>query len=309
MEIQVLQREHIDIAKWNHRVAVSGNGLPYALSNYLDIVTKGKWNAMVCGDYEAIFPLPFEKKLGLKMYLHPPFVQQLGLISEDMSEKLLSNFLEAIPRDYSRILLKGNETNLVDIYSSIGVRNRSNLLLELNNNYECISSQFSKSLRKRIRKSQEYYRISESTDIDYLVDYYKEEMDSRVGLKEDQYKVAIQLFEYLLDNELGKIYLATKGNDIDGVLFVMTYQHRIINLFGTSNQQGKKCFAMHCILNHIILSNSNRDLILDFEGSDLKGVKEFYKSFGPREFLYPEYFEDRLPFWFRMIRKAKNMIS
>ena len=72
----------------------------------------------------------------------------------------------------------------------------------------------------------------------------------------------------------------------------MKYQNRVVNLFGTSNSEGKSKFAMHLILDHIIKQNANTSTILDFEGSDLKGVNEFYQSFGPERVVYPEYFSE-----------------
>lgn len=309
MEIKLLHRNEIDATKWDARVALSSNGLPYALSSYLDLVTDSNWSALVSGDYISIFPLPFEMKVGLKMYLQPPFTQQLGLISEDNSIELLSKFLDAIPRDFATLLLKGNESNGISNLNSVAVRERSNYLLDLNRDYDILFSNFSKSLRKRIRKSRDYYEINESTDVDMLVDFYQNEMQSIVGLSEGQYATARKLFEYLLSAGFGRIYTAGNENEIDGALLVVQYQNRIINLFGTSNSEGKKHFAMHFILDHIIEQNANTKTVLDFEGSDLKGVKEFYESFGPERKSYPEFYIDNSPLWLRLAQKVKELIS
>ncbi len=309
MEIKLLHRDQIDTAKWDARVALSGNGLPYALSNYLDLVSDGKWNALVAGDYMSIFPLPYETKLGLKMYLQPPFTQQLGLISGNKIDALLLDFLKAIPKDYSTIFLKGNETDHISSHETISIKERSNYLLNLNGNYESIASNFSKSLRKRIRRGKELYDVVESSDVNMLVDFYQKEMQSRVGLNESQYVRARKLFEYLLDSKLGRIYLASNEDVIEGALLVVYYQNRIVNLFGTSNIEGKKHFAMHTILNHIIEANADQNSLLDFEGSDLTGVKEFYESFGPDRVRYPEFQIDNSPAWLKVAKKIKLLVS
>jgi len=308
VEIKLLHRNEIDASKWDARVALSSNGLPYALSSYLDLVTDSNWSALVSGDYRSIFPLPFEMKMGLKMYLQPPFTQQLGLISEDNSIELLSEFLDAIPRDFARLFLKGNECNGISNFIAVAVKERSNYVLDLNGDYEFIFSNFSKSLRKRIRRSRDYYKVIESTDVDMLVDFYQNEMQSIVGLNEGQYAASRKLFDYLLSSGFGRIYTASNENDIDGALLVVRYQNRMINLFGASNSEGKKHFAMHFILDHLIEQNANTNTVLDFEGSDLKGVKEFYESFGPSRATYPEFFSERLPFWYRILRKIKSWV-
>ena len=69
MQIQLIHRSQIDDAQWNARVTESGNGLPYAFTDYLDIVTNRSWSALVGENYEAVFPLPMEQKLGVTMYL------------------------------------------------------------------------------------------------------------------------------------------------------------------------------------------------------------------------------------------------
>lgn len=308
MEITLLHREQIDRVKWDARVTVSGNGLPYALSKYLDLVTDGSWSALVQGDYESIFPIPFEIKMGLKMYLQPPFTQQLGLISDDKSVKLLSAFLNAIPRNFVTLLLKGNECNEISNHAAVTVKERSNYLLDLNADYDLLFSNFSKSLRKRIRKGKAHYEIIESTDVNKLVDFYQEEMQLRVGLNIGHYATAKKLFKYLIETGIGKIYIAKNEGEFDGALLIMKYQNRVINLFGTSNSVGKKNFAMHLILDHIIEQNASTNTVFDFEGSDLKGVKEFYQSFGSERVIYPEYFSERLPLWYKILRKIKSLV-
>lgn len=304
-----MHRDQIDVAQWNARVAQSGSGLPYALADYLDLVTGGNWSALVSDNYTSIFPLPYEIKMGLKMYLQPPFTQQLGLISEDHTTGLLAVFLDAIPNDFATLFLKGNECNTIHTHKSVRLNERTNYLLDLNPSYENIFSNFSKSLRKRIKKGSGYYEIEESKNVDDLVDFYQNEMQSKVGLNANQYSAARSLFEYVLSIGIGKIYLAKCEDNIEGALLVLQYQNRIVNLFGTSNGEGKKHFAMHLILNHIIRENSNRGCILDFEGSDLEGVKQFYESFGPERKVYLEFHIDRSPLWLKVVSRLKRFIS
>ena len=309
MQIQLIHRSQIDDAQWNARVAESGGGLPYALTDYLDIVTNGNWSALVGENYEAIFPLPMEQKLGMTMYLQPPFTQQLGLITKHNNALILEAFLKAIPNVNTLVHLKGNENYNGNITSTFEIRSRTNLILSLNRDYDEIRANYSKSLRKRIRKSKDYYDIVESKDIDMLVDMYHKEMSAKVDLNSSQYQIAKKLFHYLINIGKGIIFLAKSEDDIEGALFVIKNEKRIINLFGTSNTMGKKRFAMHAILNHIVAQNCNTDIVLDFEGSDLEGVKKFYQSFGPEVITYSEYYLEQLPIWYRIVRKLKSSIS
>ena len=309
MNIKLLHRDQIDITQWNARVEESGNGLPYALSEYLDIVTDRQWCALVGDDYEAIFPLPIEYKLGAKMFLQPPFTQQLGLIAKGGNQEILLDFINSIPSDFKLLHLKGNEKSAIANHENFNIIRRTNLLLPLNVDYEEIKARYSKSLRKRIRKNEGYYEIEESEDIDLVVSFYQNEMSEKVGLNSEQYGTARKLFRYLINCNLGKIYIAKYDGDVQGALFVIHFQNRIINLFGTSNRKGKENFAMHLILNQIIEQHSNTETIFDFEGSDLSGVNKFYQSFGAQQVDYPEYYKEQLPLWYKVVKKIKSLVD
>lgn len=309
MKIQLLHRTEIDDIQWNTRVEKSGGDLPYALTDYLDIVTDKRWSALIGENYDAIFPLPWEIKLGVKRYLQPPFTQQLGLIAKSYSVDILEEFLSAIPNVNTLINLKGNENSDLSSSTKFRVISRSNLILSLDRKYDVIHSNFSKSLRKRIRRSKEHYFVELSKDVDFLVSMYQEQMNAKVNLKSTEYIIARKLFHYLIETNRGAIYLAKNDEHIEGALFVVKYRNRIINLFGSSNEEGKKNFAMHGILNHIIEQNADSSLLFDFEGSDLPGVKQFYESFGPELVNYPEYYYEHLPIWFNVLQSIKSLIS
>lgn len=308
MKLLLLSRDQVNDALWNDRVANSGDGLPYAFTEYLDLVNNSSWSAIVTDDYRSIFPLPYESKFGLSMYLQPPFTQQLGLISSEYSLELEEKFISAIPARAAYVLLKGNENNRLYNNAQYKITRRSNYLLKLDKGYETIRKSYSKSLRKRIKKARLKYRIESSNDAKSIVQYYQKEMAHIVGLNSDQYITAEKLIRHLLDSNMGFIYKAINGAEVEGMLFVIMYKNRIINLFGTSNRFGKDNHAMHFILDHIIDDHSESNKMLDFEGSDVPGVKNFYQSFGPEYVTYPQYQIDRLPLWYTSLSWLKNKL-
>ena len=54
--IKYLEHEEIDLKKWDATIDASPNGMVYAKSWYLDIVSPG-WEGLVNEDYNAVFPL------------------------------------------------------------------------------------------------------------------------------------------------------------------------------------------------------------------------------------------------------------
>ena len=52
------------------------------------------------------------------------------------------------------------------------------------------------------------------------------------------------------------------------------------HLLNTTFPEGRETHSNPWLLDQIFREYSNRNLLFDFEGSDLPGVKTFYKKFG-----------------------------
>ena len=63
--IRYLTRREIDTTKWDHCIDTAGNGLIYAYSFYLDHMARN-WDALVLNDYEAVMPLTWNSKFGIR---------------------------------------------------------------------------------------------------------------------------------------------------------------------------------------------------------------------------------------------------
>ena len=77
-EYNYLSNSKVDRKKWDHCVSNSFNNRVYGLSWYLDLVAEN-WDAIIYGDYKAVFPVVFKDRIFFKKYYHPLFAQQLGL--------------------------------------------------------------------------------------------------------------------------------------------------------------------------------------------------------------------------------------
>ena len=94
--INYVKRESIDTAKWDRCIDNSRNGLIYAYALYLDHMARN-WDALILNDYEAVMPLTWNKKWGIKYLYQPPLTPQLGIFSAtNISEKLVDAFISKI---------------------------------------------------------------------------------------------------------------------------------------------------------------------------------------------------------------------
>ncbi|HEU0065547.1 MAG TPA: hypothetical protein VFQ58_10960, partial [Flavisolibacter sp.] len=77
LNIQYLSHKEINKEKWDNCITAASNGLIYGYSFYLDHMAT-EWDGLMLNNYEAVFPLPWRKKLGY-YYLYPPYLTaQLG---------------------------------------------------------------------------------------------------------------------------------------------------------------------------------------------------------------------------------------
>ena len=70
-----------------------------------------------------------------------------------------------------------------------------------------------------------------------------------------------------------------------------------------NHPNGKTLGASHALINAFIKDHAGKDLLLDFEGSDVASLAFFYSSFGAEPVIYPAIRNNKLPKWVRWLRK------
>ena len=61
--------------------------------------------------------------------------------------------------------------------------------------------------------------------------------------------------------------------------------------------------ASHALIDSFIRDQAGKELVLDFEGSDLRNLAFFYSSFGAKEEKYAGLKWNKLPFYIRFFKK------
>jgi len=307
---QHLSRKQINAAAWDQCLAKANCSLPYPTSWYLDIVAKKNWNALVLGDYEAVFPLPFNRKLfGLTQVQRPQLCQQLWLFGPKAHHIDFSYAIQHIPAAYRRINLSVNGRHVKE---SPQLQPRLNLVLDLNKDYEGIHAGYNKSLRKRLRRAKERLTIELADHPRSVIQLYRQEIGGRLNWGASEFSLAEHLLLEALNRdaaEVFNVYHQASGTLVGAASF-LTYGDRVINILGATNELGKENFAMHLLIDHAIerhLTTSHQ--LFDFEGSDLPGVANFFRSFGAKEEIYYDYNRDTLPSWVRLAIRLKNRVG
>lgn len=297
-----IKRTELDTAKWDRCIDNAPNGLIYAYSWYLDHMAEN-WDALIWGDYQAVMPLPWKKKWGIRYLYWVPFAQQLGVFANDRPARLLVH--PAIKEVHKHFRYGDLYLNYANEGLSAAQR-MTNLVLDLNQPYDTIAGVYKSDLQKNLQKAAKetpaYERnIALSTAAGYFQQSYQEQIGT---ITAGQYQQFEQLCRLVQQN--GELLLRgamdREGQWLATALLLKKGQ-RMYLLQSTTLPKGRKISANHWLLDQVIREFAGTGMILDFEGSDLPGVAHFYRNFGAREQPFYTYHFNRLPWYIRWIKK------
>jgi hypothetical protein len=301
IKIHYCKRNEIDSEKWNSCIENAPNGLIYSYSFYLDALCDN-WDALIIDDYKAVMPLPWRKKAGLKYLYAPPFIQQLG-ITGIYETGFHSEVLELVKKNFRYGDLFFNYAN---INLPISLFEKTNFILPLNKSYEELAAQFSNDLKKNLKAAvNENIIYSSGYQHQSAINLFKKMYESRMPhIAPETYERFSALCDQLkTKNNLVLRAIINEKEEMLAIALLLKDDKRIINLMNSTTPVGRKAKANHYLLTQIIKEFSKSNLLFDFEGSDLPGVKEFYENFNPINQPYYHYHFNRLPFPLNLIKK------
>lgn len=286
--ISYLKHNEINKEKWDECLDHTPNRLIYAYSWYLDIVCQD-WEALVEDDYTSIMPLPRGVKYGFTYTYPPPFTQQLGLFStKDITEKNVAEFLEHIPEQYRYIEMNLNENNPLNS-GFFKTKKGVTYLLNLNENYNTISANYSTQTKRNLKKSQATsLTVSKDVPPEKTIDLFRANKGKEYEQGSTHYSILGKLMHTLLKKGLAQSWgVYTSENELCAGAFFLVSNGRVIFLFSGVNDKGYDIQAMTFLINAFIEEHSGSNPILDFEGSLDANLARFYSGFGSKrvEFL------------------------
>ena len=309
--IQYLSHNQINKIKWDATIAECGN--IYAFSWYLDIVHP-QWEALVEDDYLSVMPLTGGKKFGINYLYQPYFVQQLGVFSKlPMSVETTKAFLKAIPKKYRFIEIRLNEGNVFEDGSK-GVEYHRNVLLDLNQEYPSIRSNYHTNTKRNLAKAESNNLQLVTAVIPYhVVALFTNNKGTLLNKWGDaEYARLTALTKLAVDRKTAFILGVSEkgvGQLLCSAIFMKT-DNRITFLFSGLNEEGKQRQAMTYLLDQVIQQYANQPITFDFEGSDDENLARFYLGFGGSEVKYPSYTFNRLsPFGKALLKVWKRRKS
>ena len=94
-----------------------------------------------------------------------------------------------------------------------------------------------------------------------------------------------------------------QNNQLAALVLMLKDKNRLYNVISCSTDFGRSRQANYFIYDKIIEEFSGSGLIFDFEGSDIKGIADFYKKFGTINQPYPFIKWNNLPAIVKFLKK------
>lgn len=296
--IQYLTRSQIDTNKWDQCISRAIKGRIYAYAVYLDTMS-ANWDALVLNDYDAVMPLTWNSKYGIR-YLYQPFLAaQLGVFGKAD----VQSFIQAIPSHFRYIDIYLNSANTV-AFDKEGVQLRDNYILNLDQSYEKLFAAYRENIRRNIKKAKQAGCIVvKDFDVEDVIRLATAQMqlhDKNVEENTGRFRKLYHLLK--AENKATTYGISLNGTIIASCVFFFSHQRAYYILVG-NHPNGKTIGASHALIDAFIADHAGQELLLDFEGSDIRNLAFFYSSFGATQEVYPALKINRLPVYLKWLKK------
>lgn len=301
--IKYLTHHQIDKAKWDACIGHASNGLIYAHSFYLDHMARN-WDALVLNDYDAVMPLTWNKKYGIR-YLYQPFLTaQLGVFGKRITNVITKEFIQSIPSHFRFIDISLNSGNMIDTLTGFSMQ-RSNYTLSLKRPYDELYNNYRENIQRNIKKSKQLGCTAEKDfDVEKVIELAVGQMRTYSKESADNTGRFRKLFHYLHEKKMATTYgiFSAQKELLASCVFFFSQSRAYYILVG-NHPNGKTIGASHALIDAFIKDHAGTNMILDFEGSDISSLAFFYSSFGAIHESYPAIKINRLPFYMKWLKK------
>jgi hypothetical protein len=302
LNIQYLPYTNIDKTKWDKCIEEADNSLIYGYSFYLDHMAK-HWDALILNDYEAVMPLTWNKKYGIYYLYQPPFTANLGVFGKNLSEILVTQLIQAIPKKCKLVEISLNHGNVLTSPPGFLI-SRMNYVLSLNKNYDELYNYYRENHQRNIQKClQAGCTVEKNIPVESVIHLNKKQMERVAPVAEGGYNRFKKLYELLSGHNRAISYgIVDKQNQLLASCVFFFSKNRAYYIMVGNHPDGRNTGASHALIDAFIKDHAGKDQILDFEGSDIESLALFYSGFGAKQEIYPAIRLNRLPWYLKWLK-------
>lgn len=302
-QITYLKNKEIDKAKWDACITNAGNGLIYGYAFYLDVMSM-HWDALVLDDYKAVMPLTWKSKYSIHYLYQPFFAASLGIFGNDLSLKIVRSFLQNIPAKFKYWDIYLNHKNIYQL-QDFPIYERTNYVLNLANSYEKLSSSFSKNHLRNIIRAEQAGCYSEKNIIaEDVIVLARQQSKNFSPVTDDDYARFLKLYNLLYNENKAITYgVFSKQKELIASCVYFFSHNRAYYILVGNHPNGRTLGASHFLINEFIKDYAGKNILLDFEGSEIRNLAYFYSSFGATAEKYAAIKMNKLPAVLKLLKK------
>lgn len=273
--IRRLKYNEIDFVKYSQCLDHSEQRKYSATKDFLDTTASKQWEILVYNDYEAVMPVPFVRKYGVKIVHNPKLCQQLGVFSRKDDLNLNEEFLAFLENHYLIRAYPFNDGNEL----RTKLRIKKNFLI-FPDAYEKIYARYSPKRKRKLRLDEDVLNHSEIRTVSY--NEAKSFIESNiVGLsKESDLTGFMEIYE--TSHRLGYLNFLAFYYQGKIINVIATYSDcNMVALLGTFSDKEYVKLSGASVLIDRILKETIDSHIFDFEGGDIPNIEEFFRGFRP----------------------------
>lgn len=296
----IIPSYQIDKKKWDDCILKSANSLIYGYSYYLDVLADN-WHGIVVNDYECVMPVPWRKKMGIRYCNDVPFIQQLGYFStiDNIDHNALLNIFFKFIK-YGHYNFNYNNNAMADLQQ---IKSATNFIIELTDR-ETITKNLTRGFRQSLQKAT-------GNDLNYLtaspgeaIEMYRRLLKNQLkNITEADYSNLLQLTNILSPQNCITRKIINKDGATTSIVLLLKDEKRLYNIINATNEEGRRTEANYFLYTELLFEFAGKGLLLDLEGSELTGVKSFYKKMGATDQPYYRMHINKLPFPLNLIKR------
>lgn len=292
--IKYIKRRDLDIIKYDTCIDNSIQSRVYAFSWYLDIVADN-WDSLVLNDYEAVMPIPWRRKIGIK-YIYPPFwLLELGFFSIDKKIDYQS-FLNILIKEFRYVETRLNTDNFISTSSFL--IDKKMQVLATNDDYSSILNNYRKDRKKDLRKAQKADLTEKwNDDTDKLIQLFKNNVGQRTPyIKEKDYKILEKLMDLCIKKRVGEVLsIYNRDNDLIASGFFLKHKKTVTILVSSTDFKNRNNGANTFLIDRAIYKYHKNYELFHFGGSSMESIAKYFLSFGSATKLYHQIKYNNLP--------------
>jgi len=297
--VHILPSSKINQVKWDDCITRSRNAMLYATYLYLTVMADN-WSGIIQGDYEAVMPVCWRRKMGIRYAYTVPFIQQLGWYGTGVDDATFTNTLTRYIRYGDYTFNHGNNVTVT------GSATGNNYILNLALPYNEIAAGYKGDALNNIKKAARTQCSYQPADTTEAITCYQTLYGGRLaGTTRRDYDNFTRLVHILVNNGQAlarKIMLDASGETLS-IALLLKDEHRLYNIMNSTTGEGRKASANHFLFDRLFAEFAGSGLVFDFEGSDIQGIQSFYQKFGAVNQPYATLQVNRLPFPLNILKR------